>query len=83
MADSAQSRPSSGLGASPQPAHHNRLALSDAKHHLQKSALKLVGYLVAAYLVLRLIPTLEQALHSLEHCRVGMGGRGDRDRGAV
>jgi uncharacterized membrane protein YbhN (UPF0104 family) len=49
------------------PAHHNRLALSDAKHHLQKSALKLVGYLVAAYLVLRLVPTLEQALHSLEH----------------
>jgi Lysylphosphatidylglycerol synthase TM region len=48
-------------------AHHNRLALSDAKRHLQKSALKLVGYLVAAYLVLRLIPTLEKALHSLEH----------------
>ena len=48
-------------------ARHNHLALSDAKHHLQKSALKLVGYLVAAYLVLRLIPTLEQALHSLEH----------------
>lgn len=47
--------------------HRNRLALSDAKHHLQRSALKLAGYLVAAYLVLRLIPTLEQALHSLEH----------------
>ena len=49
------------------PARHNRLALSDAKKHLQKSALKLVGYLIAAYLVLRLIPTLEEALHSLEH----------------
>jgi hypothetical protein len=48
-------------------AHHNRLALGDAKHHLQKSAVKFVGYLVAAYLVLRLVPTLEQALHSLEH----------------
>jgi uncharacterized membrane protein YbhN (UPF0104 family) len=48
-------------------AHHNRLALSDAKHHLQKSALKLLGYLVAAYLVLKLVPTLEQALHSLQH----------------
>ncbi len=48
-------------------AQHNRLALRDAKHHLQKSALKLVGYLVAAYVVLRLVPTLEQALHSLEH----------------
>jgi Lysylphosphatidylglycerol synthase TM region len=47
--------------------HHNRLALGDAKRHLQKSALKLVGYVVAAYLVLRLIPTLERGLHSLEH----------------
>ncbi|HEY2006348.1 MAG TPA: lysylphosphatidylglycerol synthase domain-containing protein [Solirubrobacteraceae bacterium] len=26
-----------------------------------------MGYLVAAYLVLRLVPTLEEALHSLEH----------------
>jgi uncharacterized membrane protein YbhN (UPF0104 family) len=49
------------------PAHQNRLALGDAKKHLRKSAIKLVGYLVAAYLVLRLIPTLEQALHSLAH----------------
>ena len=48
-------------------ARHNRLALGDAKKHLQKSAIKLVGFVVAAYLVLRLIPTLEQALHSLEH----------------
>jgi uncharacterized membrane protein YbhN (UPF0104 family) len=44
-----------------------RRALSDAKGHLQKSALKLVGYLVAAYVVLKLVPTLKQALHSLEH----------------
>jgi uncharacterized membrane protein YbhN (UPF0104 family) len=49
------------------PRHANRRALGDAKHHLQKSALKLMGYLVAAYLVLRLIPTLKQGLHSLEH----------------
>jgi uncharacterized membrane protein YbhN (UPF0104 family) len=48
-------------------AHRSRLALSDAKRHLRKSALKLLGYLAAAYLVLRLVPTLEQALHSLEH----------------
>jgi len=47
--------------------HHARRALGDAKRHLQKSALKLVGYLVAAYAVLKLIPTLEQALRSLEH----------------
>jgi uncharacterized membrane protein YbhN (UPF0104 family) len=49
------------------PSHSSRLALGDAKHHLQKSALKLVGYLVAAYLVLRLVPTLKQGLRSLEH----------------
>ena len=47
--------------------HHARRALSDVKLHLQKSALKLVGYLVAAYVVLKLIPTLKQALRSLEH----------------
>lgn len=48
------------------PAPQSRLALGDAKRRLQKSALRLVGYLGAAYLVLRLVPTLEQALHSLE-----------------
>ena len=48
-------------------AHHARRALSDAKRYLQKSALKLGGYLVVAYLVLKLIPALKQALHSLEH----------------
>ena len=46
--------------------HDARRALSDVKRHLQKSALKLVGYLVAAYVVLKLIPTLKQALRSLE-----------------
>lgn len=53
----------------PAPAHEHRarLALNDVKRHLQKSALKLVGYLVAAYVVLKLIPTLKQALRSLEH----------------
>jgi uncharacterized membrane protein YbhN (UPF0104 family) len=47
--------------------HHARRALSDVKRHLQRSALKLGGYLVAAYVVLKLIPTLKQALRSLEH----------------
>ncbi len=54
------------LGGSAQE-HHARRALSGASRHLQKSALKLVGYLVAAYLVLKLIPTLREALRSLEH----------------
>jgi uncharacterized membrane protein YbhN (UPF0104 family) len=47
--------------------HHERRALSDAKHHLQKSVLKLAGYLLLAYVVLKLVPTLKQALSSLEH----------------
>jgi uncharacterized membrane protein YbhN (UPF0104 family) len=49
------------------PEHRARRVLSDVKRHLQKSALKLVGYLLAAYVVLKLIPTLKQALRSLEH----------------
>jgi len=49
--------------------HHSRRALGDAKHHLQKSTLKLAGYLVVAYLVLKLVPSLEAALRSLEHVR--------------
>jgi len=49
--------------------HQTRRALSTAKGHLQRSALKLVGYLAAAVLVLKLIPSLNQALSSLEHVR--------------
>jgi hypothetical protein len=37
------------------------------KSHLLKSAVKLLGYLAVVYLVLRLIPTLNQALTSLKH----------------
>jgi uncharacterized membrane protein YbhN (UPF0104 family) len=59
---SSQDAPAAGTQA--------RRALSDAKHHLRRSALKLVGYLVVAYLVLRLVPTLEQALHSLKNVSV-------------
>jgi uncharacterized membrane protein YbhN (UPF0104 family) len=55
-----------GLEA-PVQGHQAGAALSDVRGHLKKSALKLVGYLLAAYLVLKLIPTLKQALHSLEH----------------
>jgi uncharacterized membrane protein YbhN (UPF0104 family) len=47
--------------------HHTHHALSDTKRHLQKRALQLVLYALLAYLVLRLVPTLKQALHSLEH----------------
>jgi uncharacterized membrane protein YbhN (UPF0104 family) len=41
--------------------------LSNAKRHLKRSALELAGLLGAAYLVLKLIPALKQALRSLEH----------------
>src|SRR5208337_3816696 len=49
--------------------HHNRRALGAARGRLQKKALKLAGYLVVAYLVVRLIPTLEEALNSLKQVR--------------
>jgi len=48
---------------------HTRRALGAAKGQLQKSALKLAGYLLAAYLVLKLIPSLNEALSSLERVR--------------
>ena len=51
------------------PQHRTWRALGHARKHLQRSALKLAGYLVVAYLVLKLIPALEQALKSLEHAR--------------
>jgi uncharacterized membrane protein YbhN (UPF0104 family) len=47
--------------------HHVRRALTNAKRHLLRSALKLAGYLAVAYVVLKLVPALRQALRSLEH----------------
>ena len=51
------------------PTRHTRRAVSAGLTQLQKRALKAVGYVVLAYLLLRLLPTLKQALHSLEHVR--------------
>ena len=48
-------------------AHHTRRSLRYAKPHLQRAALRLAAYLLLAYVVLKLIPALEQALSSLEH----------------
>jgi uncharacterized membrane protein YbhN (UPF0104 family) len=59
-------KPGAGSSKAAAHAHQTRLALSDVKGHLRKSALKLVGFVVAAYLVLKLIPTLNQALTSLK-----------------
>jgi uncharacterized membrane protein YbhN (UPF0104 family) len=57
--DTSQSAPAEG--------HRARRALRDARYHLQRSTLRLAGYLALAYLVLKLVPSLEQALHSLGH----------------
>ena len=46
---------------------HIRRALSAARGHLQRSAHKLLGWVVFAVLLLKLVPSLKQALHSLEH----------------
>ena len=46
---------------------HIRRALSAAQGHLQKTALKLLGWVVFAFLVFKLVPSLKQALHNLEH----------------
>jgi hypothetical protein len=48
-----------------------RRALSAARGHLQRSAVKLLGWLVFGYLLLKLVPDFKQALGSLEH--VGWG----------
>ena len=48
---------------------HTRRALGAAKGQLQKAALKLLGYVAAVVLVLKLIPGLNQALSSLEQVR--------------
>lgn len=53
-------------GASAQHHRHTLHALGQARGNLQRWALKLFGYVVLAYLLLRLIPSLKQALHSLE-----------------
>jgi uncharacterized membrane protein YbhN (UPF0104 family) len=49
------------------PTRHTRRALSAGWTQLQKRAVKALGYAVLAYLLLRLLPALKQALHSLEH----------------
>jgi uncharacterized membrane protein YbhN (UPF0104 family) len=51
--------------------HQTHRALRDVKGHLRRSAIRLAGFLVVVYLVLRLIPTLNQALTSLK--RVSWG----------
>ena len=51
----------------PDASHRSHHALSAARAHLGRRALKVLGYVVVAYLVMKLIPTFSAALHSLEH----------------
>jgi uncharacterized membrane protein YbhN (UPF0104 family) len=50
---------------------HPRRALAEVRSHLKRRALTLVGFLLVVYAVLKLIPALEQALHTLEHASWG------------
>jgi uncharacterized membrane protein YbhN (UPF0104 family) len=50
---------------------HARHVLAEVRSHLKQRALKLLGFLLVVYAVLKLIPTLEQALHTLEHASWG------------
>ena len=50
---------------------HNEHALSAARTHLRKSALKLLGWGVFAFLALKLLPGLRQALGTLGHISLG------------
>jgi uncharacterized membrane protein YbhN (UPF0104 family) len=45
---------------------HARRALDHSRAQFRKRALKLLGYLAFAYLVLRVLPGLKQAVHGLE-----------------
>ncbi len=60
-----KARPASGSD----PHRHSLRALEAARGHLGKKLLKLVGYVIVAYLIVRLIPGLKQALRSLEQVR--------------
>lgn len=44
-----------------------RRALAEVRKHLKRRALELAGFVLVAFVVLKLIPALEQALHTLEH----------------
>jgi uncharacterized membrane protein YbhN (UPF0104 family) len=62
----AESRVKPAAGSSIR-ADHARRALAEARSHLKRRALRLIGFLLVVYAVLKLIPALEQALHALEN----------------
>jgi uncharacterized membrane protein YbhN (UPF0104 family) len=48
-------------------ADHLRHALAEVKPQLKRRVLELVGFLIVVYVVLKLIPALEEALHAIEN----------------
>ena len=44
---------------------------ADVSGHLRRRALELLGFLVVVYVVLKLVPALEAALHTLQHASWG------------
>src|SRR5260370_19584979 len=66
MSQSTAGAESAGAQEGARRGHH---ALGAARGDLRGKLLKLAGYLLVAYLVVRLIPGLKSALHSLERVR--------------
>jgi uncharacterized membrane protein YbhN (UPF0104 family) len=58
---------SAPAGSAPAGSRQSRRALGGARRHLQRRAIKLLGWLVFGYLLVKLVPDLKQALRSLEH----------------
>jgi uncharacterized membrane protein YbhN (UPF0104 family) len=51
--------------------NHARRVLRDARRRLQGKVLKLVGFVLVVYAVLKLVPALKEALRALEHASWG------------
>ncbi|MGO9488793.1 MAG: lysylphosphatidylglycerol synthase transmembrane domain-containing protein [Solirubrobacteraceae bacterium] len=60
------SEPRPAPSGTPPGGHHVRHALGTARGDLRQRTLKLAGYLVAAYLVIKVLPGLERAVGTLE-----------------
>jgi uncharacterized membrane protein YbhN (UPF0104 family) len=61
------SEPSAPAAESSTRADHARRALTEVRSHLGQRALRLAGFLLVVYAVLKLIPAFEQALNALQH----------------
>src|ERR1700760_664295 len=64
VSDRSRPTPAKATGA---PTRHTRRALSAGRSSLQKTALKLLAWVVFAFLLVKLVPSVKEALRSLEH----------------